>query len=763
MATVSVNVDTLVTIYKKATAGPTVGFRSKYKEEPHPTTGKTIDGFKFDETRWGAEENDNFSHFVPVLWDPNTLGINEHIVPGIGDQQDLAVTSAHHSYENFQDKWRPVVNHGYYYINGKEYYLFSDDGLTSYVQSAQMVMSGGNYVQLHRNPKLGTPVLARSYRWNNEAGEYILDREIPKKIKFSGKKTTNGELITETAGQIFWENVSTAQEEFILDYGTNPVTAIFNKDVTAMVGNYHATVSGMSIADLELLDTVGVATNEDNQQFHLTYSPVDRSAPVEVYLDYQGTGIQKWDVVETLTSGVFNQVALDYDLGILKFGTPEIGGRPPYGYTIRAAYRKTVGIEYEPEKSKNSVENVSADLNPVRRFTGNGFVYLRRDSADVRRIILTAELPEISSQLYGPLFLGNSFARIKAQAFSGQGEPVEGIEIGFEILGIQIGGFGSDAKATAITNGNGVARTLYNPPRTIDGLGGITDVVSYNSTHSTLFLEGYTPVDDNSTLFLFQVAREDHVLGIPRSALNQYYEDYITAEGGAPDLTWSLESIGNYSWISGLLAPKIKWEIFHRAVHGLLTPVVYEEEDLRTGKKTVIAVLDPDAINPHTGTTPAIVPLQPSSFDTTPSGTYVHFNYILPQITPSSLTRAYMVVGPTKALLRAYSFNARLNAMVYSNTIEVLIDIPDTAKGLYHIDTVNAAPSGLLSNARYYDQESIDLEEVTITASGLIPLGWRLRSPGITLSSALDGITFLDLNPIDLFAPSQIAHEFKVN
>lgn len=759
MATVSIKVDTQLSVFKRAGNGPAVGFDSKYSTTPHPGTGNPITGFKFDESRWGVEENDNFSHFVPTLWDGSSLGTE--FVAGIGDGRDLFSDSAARSYFNFQENWRPVINHGYYYSNNHPYYLFSDTGLTTCIASGVFTPGGGNQVQLERNPKPGIPVLARGYKWNDNTGEYILDREILKKIKFTGLQTPEGEALTETNGNIFWDNISTAQSEFILDYNTNPVTALFNRNVIEEVGAPHPTASGLTLADLELLDTIGVTTSERGQQYRLTYSPVDRNSPVNLFLDYGGSGIQKWDIVDSLTSGVFNQATIDYDLGIIRFGDEERGGLPPYGATLRASYSKTVGIEYEPENTTDKAINVLADLNPIRRFTGSGFVYLRRDVSDVRRIVLSAELPEIEDDFYGPLFLGNSFARIRAQAFSSTDEPVEGVEIGFELLGIQTGRFGSNSVARSISNGNGVAFALYNPPRTIEGLGGATNQVNTASGISSLFIDNYSPPDGTESLFLFQVAREDHVLGIPRTQLNKFYEDYIQEEGGGPEFSFSLGS--EYSWITGILAPKIKWEVYHREVHGLLTPVTYEEGDLRTGKKTVLAHLDSSAINPHTGSTPAVAPVQPSHFETTATGTSVHFSQQLPDITSSGLYKSYMVVGPTKARMRAFSFNPRLNTVVYSNEIEVLIQIPESAAGLYHIDAINSMPSGLLTNARYFNQEEIPLEEVPLSTTGIIPLGFRIRSPGITIASALDGVTFLDLNPLDLMAPTEIAHKFEVD
>jgi hypothetical protein len=71
-------------------------------------------------------------------------------------------------------------------------------------------------------------------------------------------------------------------------------------------------------------------------------------------------------------------------------------------------------------------------------------------------------------------------------------------------------------------------------------------------------------------------------------------------------------------------------------------------------------------------------------------------------------------------------------------------------------------PSGLLGNAYFWDQQNIELESVNITTSGLLPIGWRIRSDGITIAAALDGITFLDLNPLSEPSDNPLSHEFQV-
>jgi len=747
--------DTQIAIYQRRAEGPSVGLSSSFDESPFPTTGKTIDGFSFDDRRWGGQLDDNEAHFVPVLWDPSMAGVEDNIVTGIGDRNDLLVTAIQSVEDGPDSVWRPRVLHGFYYSEDEEFYLYSDDGVIDVVQVSGLApptgitASGGNLLQLSYVPKTGTPIIARGYEWNRTDGVYLPDRDVRKMVEFTGKFTPSGQQNAQDGSSIFWQNVNTADEEWYLDTTTSPPTAVFNQQVSNQIGDFYVNTSGLDSIQLDELDTLGVSDGTNNQQFNFTYSPIDRTAPFTLYSDFLGGDHRIYTVVSDFTLSGVDQVKIDWDLGLATFGTTVSGGVPPYGSNLRAGYHKTIGLEYEPTDSRDYVQDSNADLNPVRRFTGDGFVFLRNRVLDVSQLQLTALLPEISTNFFGPLFLGNNFATIQATALTKDNEVVEGQEVTFEILDVEIGSFGSSQSTSAITNGRGQARTLYNPPRTIEQLGAVTDDVSSTASGTDLFLTDFQASSASDTLFLFQVAREDLILGIPKSGLKNYYETFLTEEDfNGPSIDFDLDPTGNFAWLGSAVEEQIKWEVWHREVHSLAVPLVYGEEDLRTGKKTVVSEIDPLAVNPHTGDVPAIVPVQPTSITITDSGTGVTFDSILPDVTASSIQKSYLIVGPTKVRMRAKTLNTRTNTTIFSNTIEILIDIPDASKGLFDIDTINSVPSGTLTNAHYYDQEGTTLEHVELLQSGLLPIGWRLRSPSITLASALDGVTFLDLNPI---------------
>lgn len=682
-----------------------------------------------------------------------------------------------HNAQFHPNAWLPKIIHGYYYNKQHESYLYSDDGLTKYPSLNQLwtseinpTISGGNYINLEFKPKPGIPILARSFIWNTSEGYYEVDDSIRKVTEFT-PKFTDGETLLPVAGdELLWNNLSLGQKEFIVNYTAHNPMVVFNQQVVQPVGRELTVLSGYSSDELEAMETVGIVSEQDFQEHHLRFSPIDATAPIQIILQ-NGTDAQEYTVVSGFSVSGVNEVEVDYDLGILRFGSIALGGRPLSSNNIHAYYHKTFALEYEPINSRDYVLNTLANINPMRRFRSDGFVLVRQQAEDPTSLVLEAELPEIESNYFGPLFIGNNFSRLFATVTTKRGQPIEGQEIFFEILqGPPDATFGSDLSTSAISNEDGIARTLLNPPRRIDQLGGITDEVFTISGTSQLFLPGYIPPGDNDSLSVLQVHTTDDILGIPKTDLLDFYEDFIIEQGTSPDQTQgpliniNLGSLGSYGWITGAYQDFIKWEVLHRAFHRLTTPITYsasDEADLRIGKKTVIAVLDNDAINPHTGITPAFVPVQPISYTVTETGTFVNFDQVLPPATDPY--KAYLVIGPTKVQIRAYTINQRTGQTLYSNTIEILLDIPDTFKGLAYVDAINSMPSGLLGNALFYDQKNIELESVNITTSGLLPIGWRIRSPGITIASALDSITFLDINPLNLPADGTIGHRFTVD
>lgn len=763
--------DIQVAIYQTIASSTLAGFRSDSVDIPLPATGKTIRGFEFDVSKWRSDTDDNNAFFVPTLWDPRISTLQ--IQSGIGDNEDLEVQEVNVVRFNNKNVWNPKVNHGYFYDQAEERYLFSDDSLTQYPLLGQVAISdldntvsGGNYLDLQFNPKPGIPILARSFRWDSDGLVFNTFESAHKKNQFS-QLISDEVLLTQVSDEILWDNLDLTTIEFVLNTDSGIPRVVFNQQVVKPVGRSISDITSQEERDA--MEFVGTTAGSDYEEFHLEFSPVDRTSDIQILLVSSGIPTM-YTVVSGFQSGNTEEVMIDYDLSILKFGTTEEGGLPPSGSDIYAYYFRTLAFEYEPDKSRDYIEQAPADLNPVRHSQGNGFVFIEQKAAqDINSIALAAELDLISSNYYGPLYVGNDFTNVVATVLDKSGNLVDGIEVFFEITTSEPDAtFGPNTEASAFTNANGQAKTLLNSPRTIDSLGGVTNNIMVWSGGSRLFIDDYFPPTSTETLYLFQVQVTDNILGIPKADLLDFYEDYIQEQGSDPTqvhgplITWDIDNLGDMSWITGAYENFIKWEVVNRAVHNLVTPITYEPGDLTTGKKTVVAVLDSDAINPHTGTTPAFIPLQPVAYTTVASGTFVDFDQTLPAI--SSTVKSYLVIGPEKVTVQAHAFNPITGHRIDSNSIDLLIDISDSQTGVITVNSINSIPSGLLGNAYLYDQDGIELEEVEITTSGLLPLGWRIRSPGITLASTLDSVTFLDINPLawESEQGATIGHSFEV-
>jgi hypothetical protein len=154
-------------------------------------------------------------------------------------------------------------------------------------------------------------------------------------------------------------------------------------------------------------------------------------------------------------------------------------------------------------------------------------------------------------------------------------------------------------------------------------------------------------------------------------------------------------------------------------------------------------------LDPHTFTYSAVGPFQPVNVENPSEGVYdIVFNtsaYQLPQppasntgpLLPSGTLHNYFVVAPTSVDVQAYVINHRLNRVVDSNEISIQLKIPPYLSGLWTIDAIN----------QNHINEISSLLTGMVASGQRVPLGFRLRSSTVTLAAALDGVTFLDMNP----------------
>lgn len=711
--------DTQLAVTRSNELPPLVGFDSQFAQEPHPGTGKKILGWKWDERPWPSDIEFLAQDTVPSIWDPDNTALNpDDFESGIGDNVDLKVRSVEIEYINDRRLWSPRVEHGYYYDQDLEGYLYSDGAVQEHFDIANLV-SGFNFLDLDFIPKPGVPISATKWKWNNENGEYNYAHKFTKKASFTGARDINGvrQPTRDINGNIIYANVSDEFKEFVVEAQLTPQKAILN-------GNYVEEHGAPGSPSYSTMEKLGVSNGTDFEEFHLLYSPVvpDGDFPIEIVSFFTEAGpATTWTVVNEITGP--GECTVDLDLGIVRFGEGA-GFHPAYGETVAAHYKSTVMLEYEPENTTDLVSATEINLNPLGKTSSGGFIYLKREVLDPASIVLEADAALLGPNVYGPVFLGTA-TRLLATVTSKSGEPIEGLEVTFDLVN-NVGGFsGGVDEISSLTNFNGVARTSFNSPRNIRSLGAVSKLPSdvvHVGPKTEITLDTTSLIGNPAEWYIYKVFNNDPVMGVVD--LDQYYIDYFAQEGiFGPTTQLDLDSTG------------AGWEQTHRILLGLLTPTKYDA-NIRNGRKQLVITWDAAAVDPHTfAATGAFVPIRPESVVYEGTNTKVTVNALLP--IPGSLGNenlaGYFVVGPTIAQVQASVYNERLGVTILSNVIQLEVRVPPSMDGTVLIETLNDAQRNALFGGPG-------------PASGTLPLGFRLRSNGFNLAAVLDGLTYLDVN-----------------
>lgn len=799
-----------------------IGSRSYYANYPHPATQQKIQGWKWDERAWTDENIENTIGKIPVNWDPTTSGVLDYFQSGIGSHRDLElqglidIPSSGIHFNRAVDTWVPEIYHGYFYDDEEEHYLFSDDSeivypsfsgvvegvLWSGIEPGDAVASGFNRIELNEVPKVGIPILVRKYEWNEAETQYDIYQNWRKIAEFTGIR--DEDLVRQStynnlSDSIYYQLVDRTSSEFLISYSGveyshgirsgNPA-AIFNQQCCAAVG---LTTSGVLFSGLE---TISYTTSETTQVYHTQFSPIDRTMQTLVFtasavpsgylpaavvgsgVDGEGlvgggpiysglieAGFLDIPVVEwvgrplgTTLSGY--EVSIDYDLGLLVFGG-ELASVPQAGQTIMAGYYHTVRLEYEPELSLDTVLACEANTNPIYAREASRFLFLSRQEEEPASIALEARLPLITTDIYGPLSIGNHYAGVVATVRDTRGEALEGESVTIEVTSTPSkGGFGSAASTTITTDTSGEAKGYYNPPRSISDIGveilasGLTVTVAPPSYPTlgeitTLSTTNMLYRGDLNEVFLYKILVDDPSIGYLETSIDQenletqldeYYRTYLTEENiyGRTGVT----SSGTLNYYQG----NTTWEGLYRSLAGLVSPSIFQDNQGQ-GRRVLCAVVDSGALNPHTMGDGAWVPMQPVDIMEQGVGEYdfvfdtTIFDLPIPSgslgVVPSGVHYGYFLVAPTAVKLQASVYSEVYHRTLYSNEIEIQLSIPDSMNGLWVIDELN----------------TVHINELNVLLSGMVasqqkvPLGFRLRSPNLNLAAALDGVTFLDINP----------------
>lgn len=744
------------------------GFHSKWTISPHPITNNLIEGFHWNKKLWTNTESENWYQNVPQNSDASQVGLEDYLTTGIGSHEDLRLdhfSSVLASGFNVERTFLPSIIHGNIFIGSGEDYVFSDSSEIIFPTS-----SGNDFptFELLSFPKPSTPIMTSSYTWDEDEREYTR-HSWTKKQSFTSLDDTV--VVDSDTGMISWASIDQSQREFIIT--TSGLTLGIRNNPEVILNQQccfptSSLTSGLNLSELEIL---GISTGSSDQSFHTIYSPIDSGHQVFVFsfLTNPGGYIPNESLVSGLTGsgltggGVVPSFVIHGGSGSVTEWVPYIDTQlvsgysafvdqklgtitfhdqiPPAGEYIATHYWRTVELQYEPQSTPDLC-TLLINTNPSYRESNGGFLYLSSFERKPASISLRAELPSISTDIYGPAQIGGNGVILVATVLDIHSAPIESQIVEF-FIDNSVGSFNGNSSVEALTDSNGEARTILLTPKSVDDISelvkhssySVNNTPSYPGVTQTTSLIISTPVSMDSEIYVYQVYTNDSTLGIIDHSVtsgidiqeNEYYTDYLTEHGisgptGIP--------ISDY--ISGK-----SWEELHREVHNFLEPVIFNESN---GMKQLVAVWDSSALDPHTFATGAWVPIEP--LDVVPSGTFRELVFDTSVYTMDEPTGSasppvgnlygYSIMSPGESIVHATADSAT------SNSISIVMSIPDYMNGTYILNEINQVLIDELSSTLF-----------SIAANGQkIPLGWRLRSTNLTLAAAVGGVTFLDRNPL---------------
>jgi hypothetical protein len=235
----------------------------------------------------------------------------------------------------------PTVNHGWYYIQDKRWYLYSDSYQAEVVSGSNTV-SGYQVHTLKYSPKLATPIEVFNFIYNQKTQTYQKDIVFQKTIAFTNSGIT---------------------PEFTL-----------SGQVVSLNGVYTTTI-GILGSPLTY-ENLGTRNGNAGQTFHTNYSPLDKSTSLHLYVSTTSNGLID------LTAAIGSSIIVDYDLGTVQF----INADSYIGGAIFLYYGVGINIFYEPKNTTNTITATTASVNPALDGIGAGFIQVSISDRNISNV-----------------------------------------------------------------------------------------------------------------------------------------------------------------------------------------------------------------------------------------------------------------------------------------------------------------------------------------------------------------------------------------
>ena len=716
-------------IVNELTKKPYVGFEST----------DIPSGWKYDIKRWSSPF-DLVLPSLPKLLDPSTQGVkeSEYFKSGVCDKSlgDLYVKKITKTNLINKSIWTPVVEDGSYYRFKTPFYYYSDNSIVQYINKADN-RGGRNYLELNSIPKLNAPILASSFKREILFGTIDYRIKFNQCYSFTGLYSNGEQLTTVTdSGKIHWDNVNPLKKEFILDRSIDGLARLFfNRDYVDSVG-----VEVNSLADLAACEQLGASTGsghytlEDGtvkifvQSYYLKNFPVFDDNSFHLYVS-DGTTYTELTRVSSWWDLVFDNLPdryfVDRDLGIVYFASENPLYLPEVGNEIFASYDINLRIEYEPENETNEIVAWKADVNPITQNINQGFICITHENLEPASISLSIDKPLLQANgEYGPIKVGIDYATLIANVKSVSGINLSNIPVTFEMIPSTIGSLNGGATAYSLTDGRGNAYTGYQPPNSSDSMGFYSTLVRdcTNPTYSgyrELVISSLDPglLNQEENCYLYQVEKDDIVLGY--KTLSDFLDDLYVEQSPA----WVVDAATRARWDS---ETTLKYDL-----KDFVEPSIAGEKI--NGRKVIVYKInnidnfDNAAINPITGNAGAVMPVYPvlieeiqSSEDVLTAGLWrvIYPSGSLPDCGPAETIAGYWLVSTRRVSFQAHCWSPYYNKEIYSNIVNARITFPDHMLGVY-----------------------------TNESGEKIPFGWKIITDTDNVASAINGVTFITINP----------------
>jgi hypothetical protein len=410
------------------------------------------------------------------------------------------------------------------------------------------------------------------------------------------------------------------------------------------------------------------------------------------------------------------------------------GSAIPSNGSLYLYFESTVRVDCEITDHK--IRTGEVDCRPSKHSSASQIVQISSKIRDLDHIVLECEKPVLGSNIYGPVYFGNDTAKCIATAYDSMDNVVDSLEVTLEILdpirGLLDGEMTSSSK---LTNSVGKSFYYYNAPVDWTEYSYKFDSVTYDGSSTVFAFDALPPAVDLHDIYVFQILKHDPTYG--STGVRYNIETIVNSttmpgaasvvkldglpgeefEGGlAYFLSGSIVSTksivktqGNYIYLSDIVITS------STQVWLLERDALSWDSSVLNGVPMIMYSWSTQAQHPVTRATGAYMPIAPASITTTS----IVYSETFPQPAPDDITSnlgGYMIMAPAKVALRAKAVDPYTGELVYSNTIYLVLNLPNYLVG---VDRSGALP---------------------------IPKGFNLISTVENIGNGLGGANFLTIN-----------------